>query len=97
MSGEEVAFASSILSNFAMLNLDNLKNKRKCPADKSEIDLINNGNFFDYSNTFNSCLMFSRKAKNNKNRHKNKKVKQNHWTTKIILQMQDKNGKLVPV
>ena len=78
MSGEEEAFASSILSNFAMSNLDDLKNKHKHPADKSEIDLINNNNFFDYSNTFNSCLMFSRNTNNDKNRHKNKKVKLNH-------------------
>ena len=95
--GEEAAFASSIFSNFVMANLDDLKNEQKRSSDKSEIDLINNCNFFDYSKTFNSCLTFSRNNNNNKNRHTNKKAKLNHWTAKVMLQMQDKNGKLVPV
>ena len=94
--GEEAAFASSIFSNFAMANLDNLKNEQKGMSDKSDIDLTSNCNFFDYLNTFNSCLTFSR-TNSIKNRHTNKKVKQNHWTAKVMLQMQDKNGKLVPV
>ena len=90
---KEAAFANSILTNFVMSNLDNLKNNCKRKADTSEIDLITNGNFFDYS-TINKCLTYS---KDSQKWHVGKKIKQNHWTVELSLQMQDKNGKLVPV